>query len=128
MDYLNSKLPVRNGKIFISILPFSSLSHPHLLSCALLFLVVVCACGLEPGEEEVREKLIYRGWSALSHTGSSHTKLHLDGLAFCSIGYANLTQHFLHMPVKKKKREREHTRRISLHPFQQVTAPAREEV
>ena len=39
----------------------------------------------------------------MSYAWSSHTKLYLDGLAFCSIGYANLTLHFLHMPVEKGK-------------------------
>ena len=53
MDYLNSKLPVRNGKIFISI---PLLVSPHLTSFP-LSLVVVCARGLELEEELEGEKI-----------------------------------------------------------------------
>lgn len=70
----------------LSSIPFSS---PHLTSSPRSLL----SCVLVRPEE--------LGWSVLSCAGSSLTKLYLDRLAFCSIGYTNFTLLLLHREREK---------------------------
>ncbi len=94
----------------LSSLSFSSL----LISPPLPSLVVVCTCG-----REELEKLIYRGWSKQSYAGSSRTKFTFGQISFlfnwiCK-SYAAFSSRML-----EQRKKREQTRKISLHPFQQV--------